>query len=56
MKKYELTEMSQIPVAIGVITSLIHLGRELRRNSNAFRAQTSQGLIDSSRNVYSKWR
>jgi hypothetical protein len=44
MKKYGLTEISQIAeivAAIGVIISLIYVGMELRGNSNAVRAQTS---------------
>lgn len=51
-KKYGLNEFSQIAeiiAAVGVIVSLIYVGSELQENSAAVRAQTSQALIDSSR-------
>lgn len=44
----ELAELAEIVAAVAVIVSLIYVGRELKSNTAAVRAESLQGVADAS--------
>jgi hypothetical protein len=44
----ELAELAEIVAAVAVVLSLIYVGRELRNNSAAVRAESLQSVADAS--------